>query len=170
MKKILLAIMLAGTAFASQAGTLVSQGTEASANLTLTKPIVVNNTIQPVKGVYSGTLTAWTPLATGIVGASDGQSHDYAVTFPDDIYAESSTSADAVISGDNNPDHKLKVSLTTLEQDPPSAASEEIGGKRYMMLKNTGTGGAYRVVSHMKEQVVEPDSYTIRTQAYIYAE
>lgn len=39
-----------------------------------------------------------------------------------------------------------------------------------MMLKNTGTGGAYRVVSHMKEQVVEPDSYTIRTQAYIYAE
>lgn len=78
MKKTLLAIMLAGTAFASQAGTLVSQGTEASANLTLTKPIVVNNTIQPVKGVYSGTLTAWTPLATGIVGASDGQSHDYA--------------------------------------------------------------------------------------------
>ncbi|MGQ7790165.1 hypothetical protein ACULNC_17945 [Shigella flexneri] len=61
MKKTLLAIMLAGTAFASQAGTLVSQGTEASANLTLTKPIVVNNTIQPVKGVYSGTLTAWTP-------------------------------------------------------------------------------------------------------------
>ncbi|HCR6960658.1 TPA: hypothetical protein OPF35_004329, partial [Shigella flexneri] len=47
MKKTLLAIMLAGTAFASQAGTLVSQGTEASANLTLTKPIVVNNTIQP---------------------------------------------------------------------------------------------------------------------------
>lgn len=170
MKKTLLAIMLAGTAFASQAGSLVSQGAEASASLTLTKPIVVNNTIQPVKGVYSGTLTAWTPLATGIVGASDGQAHDYAVTFPDDIFVESGISPDAVISGDNNPDHKLKVSLAALEQDPAASSSEEIGGKRYLMLKNAGTGGSYRVVSHMKEQVVEPDSYTIRTQAYIYAE
>ena len=170
MKKTLLAIMLAGTAFASQAGSLVSQGTEASASVTLTKPIVVNNTIRPVKGVYSGTLTAWTPLATGLVSSSDGKSHDYAITFPDDIFVESGIAPDAVISGDNNPNHKLKVSLAPLAEDPSSSSSEEIGGKRYLMLKNSGTGGAYRVVSHMKQQVVEPDSYTIRTQAYIYAE
>ncbi|EIJ7508794.1 hypothetical protein LJM46_004891, partial [Escherichia coli] len=110
-------------------------------------------------------------VARGSLSADDGLPHSYAVTFPDDIIDTSSDLVRATVTGTNNPANKMLIQLG--ERDSVSPVSGTlINGKRYLLLANKDGNSevGYGVYTASMTQSIKPDTYNVRTQAYIYSE
>lgn len=170
----MLALVLAGAAASAQADvSLVSDVAEASVSVTANNGMTVSNSLTPATDVPAGDNVFGALLATGSLTADDGGAHSYAITFPDDIIDNTQTAGSQVaayVNGINNPDNKLKIVLGNAD-DMSAVSGESIDGKLYMLLDNKEGSASvdYAVRTPLTEQVVKPDTYNIRTQAYIYA-
>lgn len=173
MNKIMLALILAGAAASAQAEvSLISDVAEASAAVTATNGVTVSNSLTPSTDVQTGDEVISALLATGSLTASDGGAHSYAITFPDDIIDSTRTTGPVVanVTGVNNPDNKLQIVLGSVDSIAP-VNGDSIDGKRYLLLENREGSASvdYAVRTPIQTQTVKPDTYNIRTQAYIYA-
>lgn len=170
MNKIMLAMILAGAAASVQAApSLVSDVAEASAMVTSSKSVTVSNTLTPVSDLETGDNVILADVASGSLSADDGLPHSYAITFPDDIISTSSQ-VRATVTGINNPDNKMDIQLG--KEGKISQEGKLINGKRYLLIANE-EGNAevnYSVFTTGMTQSVKPDTYNIRTQAYVYTE
>lgn len=172
MNKIMLAMVLAGMAVSVQAApTLTSDVAEAAATVTAPNRVMVSNVLTPSTDLKTGVDVFMADVARGSLSADDGLPHSYAVTFPDDIINTSSDQVRATVTGTNNPANKMEIQLG--ERDSTSLVSGTlINGKRYLLLANQDGNSevGYGVYTIASPQNIKPDTYNIRTQAYIYAE
>ncbi|ELY5941256.1 hypothetical protein SNN83_004418 [Cronobacter malonaticus] len=172
MNKIMLAMVLAGMAVSVQAApTLTSDVAEAAATVTAPNRVMVSNVLTPSTDLKTGVDVVMADVARGSLSADDGLPHSYAVTFPDDIINTSSDQVRATVTGTNNPANKMEIQLG--ERDSASPVSGTlINGKRYLLLANQDGNSevGYGVYTIAAPQNIKPDTYNIRTQAYIYAE
>lgn len=172
MNKIMLAMVLAGIAASVQAApTLTSDVAEAAAIVTAPNNVTVSNTLTPSTDLKTGNDVFMANVAQGSLSADDGLPHSYAVTFPDDIIDHSSNQVRATVIGNNNPDNKMLIQIGERDSNRP-VSGELINGKRYVLLTNKEGNSevSYGVYTASMPQTVKPDTYNIRTQAYIYAE
>lgn len=172
MNKIVLAMMLAGAAASVQAApNLLTSGSDASVTVDAPNSVKVSNVLTPEVNMPIGSDVLLATVARGNLSADDGLPHSYAVTFPDDIIDTTSSFVRATVTGLNNPNNKMIIQLGG--EDPfPLKDGTKINGKNYMLLENK-EGNAevnYGVYTSNTPQVIKPDTYTIRTQAYIYSE
>lgn len=173
MNKIMLAMALAGMAMSVQAAPkLMSDVAEASATVTAPNRVVVSNTLTPSSDLKSGKDIMFENVALGSLFADDGLPHSYAVTFPDDIIDAGSNMVRATVSGTNNPDNKINIQLAERGDITMVDAGTLIDGKRYLLLANKDGNSEvdYGVYTASMPQTIKPDTYNIRTQAYIYTE
>ncbi|MFP2240632.1 hypothetical protein ACLEX4_19195 [Pseudescherichia vulneris] len=172
MNKIMLAMVLAGMAVSVQAApTLTSDVAEAAATVTAPNNVMVSNVLTPSADLKTGEDIILADVARGSLSADDGLPHSYAVTFPDDIIDTSSDLVRATVTGTNNPANKVLIQLG--EQDSAAPVSGAlINGKRYLLLANKDGNSevGYGVYTASMTQSIKPDTYNIRTQAYIYSE
>ncbi|MBM7016668.1 hypothetical protein JTL32_20175 [Enterobacter cloacae] len=172
MNKIMLAMVLAGMAVSVQAApTLTSDVAEAAATVTAPNNVMVSNVLTPSVDLKTGDDIILADVARGSLSADDGLPHSYAVTFPDDIIDANSDQVRATVTGTNNPANKMVIQLG--EQDNISPVSGTlINGKRYLLLANKDGNSevGYGVYTASMAQSIKPDTYNIRTQAYIYSE
>ncbi len=170
MNKIMVAMILAGAAVSAQAApSLVSDAADASLMITAGNKVAVSNVLSPENVVPSGYVN-FESLAQGSLSADDGLPHSYAVTFPDDIII-TSDQVRGVITGANNPDNKLTIQLGEANATMPVKGTE-INGKKYLLLANKDANSEvrYGVYTAAMDQNIQPDTYNIRTQAYVYSE
>ncbi len=172
MNKIMMAMVLAGMAVSVQAApTLTSDVAEAAATVTAPNKVMVSNVLTPSADLKTGDDIILADVARGSLSADDGLPHSYAVTFPDDIIDTSSDLVRATVTGTNNPANKMLIQLG--ERDSVSPVSGTlINGKRYLLLANKDGNSevGYGVYTASMTQSIKPDTYNVRTQAYIYSE
>jgi len=172
MNKIMLTMLLAGMAASVQAApTLTSDVAEAAATITAPNRVVVSNVLTPATDLKTGEDVIMADVARGSLSADDGLPHSYAVTFPDDIINTASDQVRATVSGANNPANKMVIQLGERDSINPISGTL-INGKRYLLLANKEGNSevGYGVYTASMTQNIKPDTYNIRTQAYIYAE
>jgi hypothetical protein len=172
MNKIMLAMVLAGMAVSVQAApTLTSDVAEAAATVTAPNRVMVSNVLTPSTDLKTGVDVVMADVARGSLFADDGLPHSYAVTFPDDIISTGSDQVRATVTGTNNPANKMEIMLGERDNTSPVSGTM-INGKPYLLLANQDGNSevGYGVYTTANPQKIMPDTYNIRTQAYIYAE
>ncbi|ENY5536609.1 hypothetical protein ACFZFR_003720 [Salmonella enterica] len=172
MNKIMLAMVLAGMAASVQAApNLTSDVAEAATSVTAANSVTVSNVLTPAAEIKTGDAIYFENIANGSLSAEDGLPHSYAVTFPDDIINYSSNLVRATVAGTNDPNNKIEIQLGEKDSNLP-VSGQLINGKRYLLLANKEGSSevGYGVYTASMTQSVKPDTYNIRTQAYIYAE
>lgn len=173
MNKIMLAMVLAGMAVTVQAApTLTSDVAEAAATVTAPNKVMVSNVLTPSADLKTGDDIILADVARGSLSADDGLPHSYAVTFPDDIIDTSSDLVRATVTGTNNPANKMVIQLGELDGVSSISGGTLINGKRYLLLANKDGNSevGYGVYTASMTQSIKPDTYNVRTQAYIYSE
>lgn len=170
IRKNVLAVMIAGAGFAgmAQAGTLSGNAATASADIVFTNPSELTNTLTAVSGLAAGSTVANTTLANGQLTTADGSENRYAVRIVNGEIHPSYENGTKIISGNNNSENKLGVYVVVSGSD----TNEVIDGNTYR-INNENSSGRYTVrtfgnISSINGGVINADTYTVQTEAYIY--